>query len=446
VDEDGNPIKGDSKAVVTMTAFCIGIGAVALRMGGRAALLGIVGLNFADDNPGLKEQLDQVLQFSDSVDPNLRIFFFLLAWIGVKTLCFDVAGIALAFSSGILFGGVLQGALLSALCATVGSAVCFGLAKIDTPVRKKALNLVEENPSLRGIDRVVAEDGFKAILTLRLAPILPIPLGMYNYLYGVTNVPFQDFFAGIFLGSIKPYLLDSYLGYFGKSVLDGTAGQTGLQDVLVLLALGLSVMVGTFASQLAGETWEAVLEEVEEAEKNKKEDDDGVKRKVFGRDLPKWMIDLQIRAKASEERMTEIAYAELDAKVWNYTKEEKIPEDTDPACAANSPEVAERMMGVDVKEALLDGFILTPVIMGYYDKLQDPLYNEEEERANRPEVSRRFREMVENGSKQAGSTTNTEATVGEPSTPPSATDLLGQVESLRDQVKRRLQRLDEEDP
>ena len=47
--------------------------------------------------------------------------------------------------------------------------------------------------SLRGIERVVAKDGLKAILTLRLAPVLPIPIGLYNYVYGVTNVPFFDF-------------------------------------------------------------------------------------------------------------------------------------------------------------------------------------------------------------------------------------------------------------
>ena len=60
------------------------------------------------------------------------------------------------------FGGVLQGALLSAFAATIGSSVAFALAKLDTPVRKKALELVEEYPSLRGIEKVVAKDGIKA--------------------------------------------------------------------------------------------------------------------------------------------------------------------------------------------------------------------------------------------------------------------------------------------
>ena len=77
-----------------------------------------------------------------------------------------------------------------------------------------------------GVEKVVARDGLKAVLTLRLAPILPIPIGLYNYVYGVTNVPIGQFAGGIFLGSLKPYLLDSYLGYFGKEPEDLTISES----------------------------------------------------------------------------------------------------------------------------------------------------------------------------------------------------------------------------
>lgn len=102
----------------------------------------------------------------------------------------------------------MQGAVASAAAATIGSFVAFTLAKLDSPVRKKALEVLDEYPSLRGIEKVVSRDGLKAILTLRLAPVLPIPIGLYNYIYGVTDVPVLDFAGGIFLGSLKPYLLD----------------------------------------------------------------------------------------------------------------------------------------------------------------------------------------------------------------------------------------------
>ena len=152
---------------------------------------------------------------------------------------------------------------MSALGATIGSAAAFGLAKVDSPVRTKALELLEENPSLRGLEKVVAKEGAKAILTLRLAPVLPIPIGAYNYIYGVTNVSFVDFVIGIFVGSLKPYLLDSYLGVFGKSLVDGSAATSESNDLVLLAALGIAVLIGVFASQLANETFESITAEVE---------------------------------------------------------------------------------------------------------------------------------------------------------------------------------------
>ena len=40
---------------------------------------------------------------------------------------------------------------------------------------------------------------------LRLAPLLPIPIGGYNYLYGATDLALAQFVPAMFLGSLKPY-------------------------------------------------------------------------------------------------------------------------------------------------------------------------------------------------------------------------------------------------
>jgi hypothetical protein len=98
------------------------------------------------------------------------------------------------------------------------------------------------------------------VLTLRLAPLLPIPLGAYNYVYGITTLSVTDFAAGTFLGSIKPYLLDSYLGVFGKSVIDDSAD--GSSDAVLLATFAIVVLIGTLASQIAGRTWDEINSEM----------------------------------------------------------------------------------------------------------------------------------------------------------------------------------------
>ncbi len=383
-EETGKPIKSDAQSALGITAFVVAAGAVALRIGGRAALVSALGLDFANDNPELRDGLDSVLGYASTIGTEAELGLFVLAWTFVKVFCFDAGGVVLALASGILFGGVWQGAVVSAFAATVGSSVAFGMAKLDTPVRKKALEVVEEYPSLRGIEKVVAKDGLKAILTLRLAPVLPIPIGLYNYVYGVTNVPYLDFAGGIFLGSLKPYLLDSYLGVFGKQLVDGTANEGGMQDALLLVALGVSVLIGVFASQLANETWESINEEIElEKEAAAKEDDttnDGITREIMGMTLPQWLIGFQLSLQAADERVGAMIEEEYKAGVWNYTHEElEVDSAINPAAQSSSPEVANANKGFDFAASICDGLVLSPNLLSAYFKYADPLYKEDEQ-------------------------------------------------------------------
>ena len=384
--ETNKPIKSDGQLAVTLTAFVVAGGAVLLRVGGRAALVSALGLDFANDNPELRDGLDSVLNYASTIGTESELALFVLAWTAVKVFCFDAGGVVLALASGILFGGVLQGAVVSAFAATVGSSVAFGLAKLDTPVRKKALEVVDEYPSLRGIEKVVAKDGLKAILTLRLAPVLPIPIGMYNYVYGVTNIPYLDFAGGIFLGSLKPYLLDSYLGVFGKQIVDGTASDGGLQDALLLIALGVSVLIGVFASQLANETWDSINEEIEldKAEKAAAiEDDDddekdGVMREFMGMAFPQPIVGFQLALQEADKRVNTMIEEEYNAKVWNCTEEELKVSKNNPANLPDSPEVVEANTGFDFGASICAGLVLSPALLGAYLKYADPLYVEEE--------------------------------------------------------------------
>jgi uncharacterized membrane protein YdjX (TVP38/TMEM64 family) len=397
----GKPNKdADQKFAISLTAFGVAMGAIVLRIGGRAALVSAVGLD-AFMTEDMRENMTTLLTTADSMDFTTKLMGFVVAWILTKVLCFDAAGVVLALTSGILFGGVVPGALLSAAAATLGSTVAYGLAKADTPIRRKAEQIVRDNPSLRSIDKVVTKDGLKAVLTLRLAPILPIPIGMYNYVYGVTNVKLSDFMLGIFLGSLKPYFLDSYIGYFGKEVLEGSVGNgANVQDVALLGVFGVSVLIGVFASQLATETWETVLVEAEQDKETKDEPADRYVRDVFGLDLPEWMIDFQVNLKAADERinglvdqvscvhkelfamtnlLTEffIRSKEAEAKVWS--NDALLGTSSDPSRYTTSPERAQVGQGVDLSASVFDGLVLSPILFSTLLKYADPLVDTDAE-------------------------------------------------------------------
>jgi len=105
---------------------------------------------------------------------------------------------------------------------------------------------------------------------LRLSPLIPIPLGAYSYIYGTSRLEALPFAAATALGSLKPYLLDSYLGVFSKQLIDGDS-MDSTKDLLLLVGLGALVLVGVFATDLAGETWDQVQLEVKADEKARKE-------------------------------------------------------------------------------------------------------------------------------------------------------------------------------
>ena len=159
-----------------------------VRFGGRAALLQVLGLDVGADQE-IAQRIDEFVVWARSFSvAGFEDFGLLVGYAGAftvaKVLCLDALTFLLAVSSGVLFGGVVKGALAATACATLGSTVAFGIARYGRPrLREKLLVLVRRDPKTRALERAVVERGFATVLVLRLAPLLPIPIGGYNYLY-----------------------------------------------------------------------------------------------------------------------------------------------------------------------------------------------------------------------------------------------------------------------
>jgi uncharacterized membrane protein YdjX (TVP38/TMEM64 family) len=247
-----------SKNSATAAVVAVVVGTTLIRFGGRALLASFLGLDLISDL-GIKDNIDEALAYADSVG-DLKIFAFIAAFVASKVFLLDFITITLAISSGILFGGVLEGAAISSL-ATLGSLLAFVLSR--TLLQDRVQGTIEKQPVARGLAKVVEEDGFKTVFVFRLAPIIPaLPLGAYPYIYGTTKLKPQTFCAGYFLGSLKPYLLDSYIGVLSKQVLDGDTMDSS-KDLILIVGLAVLVLVGTFATEIAQESWDAVRLEIE---------------------------------------------------------------------------------------------------------------------------------------------------------------------------------------
>ena len=82
-----------------------------------------------------------------------------------------------------------------------------------------------------------------------------------------------QFVPAMFLGSVKPYAFDAYLGVVGKQVVDDVAGggaaAPGLSDPVIIGVFAAFLAIGALSSELAGQAWR----EIEEASAG--DDDDG---------------------------------------------------------------------------------------------------------------------------------------------------------------------------
>jgi uncharacterized membrane protein YdjX (TVP38/TMEM64 family) len=101
---------------------------------------------------GIGEQIDQVVGFAND-SGGLALVVFLGAWIVAKTFLLDFISIALALSSGVIFGGVVQGALLSSLGATLGSLVGFFLSR--SLLQEKVQATLRTQPIARALAKVI---------------------------------------------------------------------------------------------------------------------------------------------------------------------------------------------------------------------------------------------------------------------------------------------------
>ena len=189
---------------VAAGAFTAVVTSVLIRAGGRGALLGTLGIGMLPGSNGgidggpFQEPLAALSSLTvhqgDPASYAAAIGTLAPFWIISRVLMLDYLAIPLAFISGVVFQGVILGGVISAGLSTVGSAIGFGIGRF-TPLGSSVVRKISSaNPVVDGIGKVVDKKPIETVLVGRLAPILPIPIGGYNYVYGcLTEMPCEYF-------------------------------------------------------------------------------------------------------------------------------------------------------------------------------------------------------------------------------------------------------------
>ncbi|MGZ8921276.1 MAG: TVP38/TMEM64 family protein [Limisphaerales bacterium] len=174
-------------------------------------------------------------------------FWFIIIYI-VACLTF-FPGFILTMGAGILFG-VPRGTFYVSIGATLGAACAFLISRYLA--RRWVIKRFARSTRFRAIDDAVANEGWKIVGLIRLSPVFPfIPM---NFVFGLTKIPFWQFFFATWVGILPVCTLFVYLGtLLGDIAALGTqpiaAGKT--KWIVSGIGIGTTLIVSLFITRIA---------------------------------------------------------------------------------------------------------------------------------------------------------------------------------------------------
>lgn len=119
--------------------------------------------------------------------------------------------------------GVWGGALTSEIGAVIGAMVAFAATRYS--FRSRLAPLLSSSSNFAAFTAAVDSHGFLVISLLRCAPV---PFGLQNGAFALSNVTFSRYTAATIVGLIPEQLLFAYFGSTLKSLADVAQGHDAL--------------------------------------------------------------------------------------------------------------------------------------------------------------------------------------------------------------------------
>ena len=146
---------------------------------------------------------------------------------GVVYALFYIAGTALFFpglpltlGAGFLYGAVI-GTLVVSPASVAGASLAFLIARYFA--RGWVTRRLKKYPQAAAIDRAIEKNGFKAVVLLRLQPVLPF--NILNYALGLTSIRLRDYMLASWIGMFPATVLYVYLGSVMNDISDLLRGR-----------------------------------------------------------------------------------------------------------------------------------------------------------------------------------------------------------------------------
>lgn len=148
-------------------------------------------------------------------------------------------GLPLTLGAGFLYGAII-GTLVVSPASVAGATLAFFIARYVA--RDWVTRRLKKYPQAAAIDRAIEKNGFKAVVLLRLQPVLPF--NILNYALGLTSIRLRDYMLASWIGMFPATVLYVYLGSVMNDISDLLRGRpnSGIAGRLLLWG-GLAAIV-----------------------------------------------------------------------------------------------------------------------------------------------------------------------------------------------------------
>jgi len=196
-----------------------------------------------------------VLEWLENLDEWARILLFVTMFTVVSfpmTWGYILLNVAAGYLYGFMLGFLVV--VISVLCG-LSSAFIVCRRYLRDFVRSKL-----ESENLKAIMRVVeGKRGFKVIALTRLTPV---PFGLQNGLFSVTNVSAPKYVLSSTVGLLPTQALNAYMGSTFRSLEDVVQDQSGSYIILFIQFI-ISVLLMTYVIRRARKELNKTCDEVE---------------------------------------------------------------------------------------------------------------------------------------------------------------------------------------
>lgn len=129
-------------------------------------------------------------------------------------------GLPLTLGAGFLYGAII-GTLVVSPASVAGATLAFLIARYVA--RDWVTRRLKKYPQAAAIDRAIEKNGFKAVVLLRLQPVLPF--NILNYALGLTSIRLRDYMLASWIGMFPATVLYVYLGSIMNNISDLLRGR-----------------------------------------------------------------------------------------------------------------------------------------------------------------------------------------------------------------------------